>query len=308
MAGLVYDCFTFFNELDILEMRLNILSDVVDKFVLVEADRTFSNMKKPLFFEKNQRRYSQFLDKIVHIKIVDYPEYKDAWNMEYYQRNKIADGICCCDIDDIILVSDVDEIPNPKAIKYYKENKTGLYALIQEYYNYYLNYKRCFFKTWDLAKITHYDDITKLNYTPQQLRDSKTDKVIQNGGWHFSYLGGIDAIKYKIGAFSHQEYNNEKYTSDSILEEKIRRGLDIYNRKDYRFKPVKITMAAYPAYIVNNKERYANYVYKKIRLSVILVNTSYCLMIWFIGIIQKYSRKLFMRQISNNNKKVINLK
>jgi beta-1,4-mannosyl-glycoprotein beta-1,4-N-acetylglucosaminyltransferase len=293
MAGLVYDCFTFFNELDILEMRLNILSDIVDKFVLVEADRTFSNMKKPLFFEKNQTRYSQFLDKIIHIKIIDYPEYKDAWNMEYYQRNKIMDGICCCDIDDIILVSDVDEIPNPKTIKYYKEHETGLYALIQDYYNYYLNYKRCVFRTWDLAKIAHYDDILKLDYTPQQLRDSKTGKVIQNGGWHFSYLGGIKAIKYKIGAFSHQEYNTEKYISDKILEEKIRRGLDIYNRKDYRFRPVKITKAAYPAYIVNNKEKYQNYIYEKIRLSVILVNTSYCLIIWFIGIIQKYRKKLF---------------
>jgi beta-1,4-mannosyl-glycoprotein beta-1,4-N-acetylglucosaminyltransferase len=294
MAGLVYDCFTFFNELDILEMRLNILSNVVDKFVLVEADRTFSNMKKPLFFEKNQARYSKFLGKIIYIKVINYPEYKDAWNMEYYQRNKITDGICCCDIDDIILVSDVDEIPNPDAIKYYKENERGLYALIQDLYNYYLNYKRCFFKTWDLAKIARYEDIIKLNYTPQQLRDSKTGKVIQNGGWHFSCLGGIKAIKYKIGAFSHQEYNNEKYIGDEILEKKIRRGLDIYNRKDYRFKPVKITIATHPVYIVNNKERYSNYIYEEIRLSVILVNTSYCLILWFIGIIQKYRKKLFM--------------
>jgi beta-1,4-mannosyl-glycoprotein beta-1,4-N-acetylglucosaminyltransferase len=283
-------------------MRLNILSGVVDKFVLVEADRTFSNMKKPLFFEKNQTRFSKFLDKIIYIKVIDYPEYKDAWNMEYYQRNKIADGIYCCDIDDIILVSDVDEIPNPDAIKYYKENETGIHALIQELYNYYLNYKRCFFKTWDLAKIAHYDDIIKLKHTPQQLRDSKTEKAIQNGGWHFSCLGGVKAIKYKIGAFSHQEYNNEKYTGDRILEEKIRRGLDIYNRKDYRFKPVKITKATHPVYIVNNKKRYSNYIYEKIGLSVILVNTSYCLMLWFIGIIQKYRKKLFMRRIANTNR------
>jgi beta-1,4-mannosyl-glycoprotein beta-1,4-N-acetylglucosaminyltransferase len=142
MAGLVYDCFLFFNELDILEMRLNILSDVVDKFVFVEADRTFSNMKKPLLFEENQTRRSKFLDKIIHIKITDYPEYKDAWNMEYYQRNKIIDGICCCDLNDIILVSDIDETPNQKAITYYRENKTGIYALIQDLY---LNYKRCVF-------------------------------------------------------------------------------------------------------------------------------------------------------------------
>ncbi|MDR2816458.1 MAG: hypothetical protein LBB62_07130 [Proteiniphilum sp.] len=296
MSGLVYDCFLFFNELDILEMRLNILSGIVDKFVLVEADKTFSNMQKPLFFENNQDRYLQFLDKIIYIKIIDYPEYKDAWNMEYYQRNKIIEGIRCCDTNDTILVSDVDEIPNPNTIKYYKENKIGLYALIQDYYNYYLNYKRCVFRTWDLAKIARYEDIIKLNYTPQQLRDSKTDKVIKNGGWHFSHQGGIKKIKYKIEAFSHQEYNNEKYTGNEILEEKIHRGLDIYNRKDYRFKPVKITKATYPVYIFNNKEKYSKFIYAKIKLSVTLINTSYCLIIWLTGIIQECYKKLFRRK------------
>ena len=291
MAGLVYDCFLFFNELDILEMRLNILSGVVDKFVLVESDKTFSNISKPLFFEENKARYSQFLTKIIHIKITDYSEYKNAWDMEYYQRNKISEGICCCDANDVILVSDVDEIPTPYAIECYKKDKTGLYALIQGFFNYFLNYKRCIFRTWDLAKIARYDDILKLDYTPQQLRDSKTDKVIQNGGWHFSYLGGIKAIRYKITAFSHQEYNNEKFVGDKTLEEKIQRGLDIYNRKDYRFRQVKITGPAYPAYIVENKEKYSNYIYNKMKLSVILINILYCLTIWFAGIIKKYGRK-----------------
>jgi beta-1,4-mannosyl-glycoprotein beta-1,4-N-acetylglucosaminyltransferase len=291
MAGLVYDCFPFFNELDVLEMRLNILSGVVDKFVLVESGKTFSNIKKPLFFEENKTRYSQFLAKVIHIKTTNCPEYKDAWNMEYYQRNKITDGICCCDANDIILVSDVDEIPNPSAIECYKKNKTGLYALIQDFFNYFLNYKRCIFKTWDLAKIARYGDIIKLGYTPQQLRDSKTDKVIRNGGWHFSYLGGIEAIKYKIAAFSHQEYNNEKYVSDKILEEKIHCGLDIYNRKDYRFRQVRIIAPAYPAYIVDNKEKYSNNIYKKMKLSVIIINILFCLTVWFTAIIRKSNNR-----------------
>jgi len=288
MAELVYDCFPFFNELNVLEMRLNVLSGIVDKFVLVESDRTFSNIKKPLFFDENKSRYSRFLDRIIHIKITDYPEYKDAWNMEYYQRNKITDGIRYCDANDVILVSDVDEIPNPDAVECYKKYKTGIYALIQDFFNYFLNYKRCVFRTWDLAKISRYGDIIKSNYTPQQLRDSKTDNVIRNGGWHFSYLGGIEAIKYKISAFSHQEYNNEKYSDDKVLEEKIRRGLDIYNRKDYRFRQVRIIKPAYPAYIVDNKEKYSNYIYRKMKFFVIIINILYCLAIWFANIAKKY--------------------
>ena len=89
---MIIDCFPFFNELDLLEIRLNVLNDVVDKFVLVEASKTQSLIDKPFYFEENKDRYSKFLDKIIHVKITDYPK-KDGWAMENYQRNCIVKGL-----------------------------------------------------------------------------------------------------------------------------------------------------------------------------------------------------------------------
>ncbi|HZX73462.1 MAG TPA: hypothetical protein VFE57_03515, partial [Cyclobacteriaceae bacterium] len=70
---MVVDCFTFFNELDLLEIRLNILNETVDRFVLVEATRTFQNNPKPLYFNENKKRFEAFLPKITHIIVDDYP-------------------------------------------------------------------------------------------------------------------------------------------------------------------------------------------------------------------------------------------
>src|ERR1700679_2349278 len=106
---MIYDCFTFFNELDILEIRLNVLKNVVDKFVLVEATRTFQGKEKNLFFEENKIRFKEFEDRIIHIVIDTYPvnEGNSAWFLEDYQRNMIMDGLKNCTEYDRILVSDV---------------------------------------------------------------------------------------------------------------------------------------------------------------------------------------------------------
>lgn len=108
---MTYDCFPFFNELDILEIRLNTLDKHVDKFVLVEASKTQSLLDKPYFFEENKARYSKFLNKIIHVKVSDNPDLP-GWVMENHQRNCITRGLVDCNGEDTILISDVDEIPN----------------------------------------------------------------------------------------------------------------------------------------------------------------------------------------------------
>ena len=90
---MIYDCFTFFNELDMLEIRLNVLKDVVDRFVLVEATRTFTNHGKELVYQKNKYRFENFEDRIIHIVVDDFPEYKTPWHYESHQRNAILRGL-----------------------------------------------------------------------------------------------------------------------------------------------------------------------------------------------------------------------
>ena len=118
----IYDCFIFYNELDLLEIRLNELNDVVDGFVLVEAERSHQNKPKPLFFQNNKNRYEKFLPKIKNIIVsenlfVD----NDAWRNEKLQRNTITVGLSDLADDDLVIVSDADEIPSKQSVQNLKK-------------------------------------------------------------------------------------------------------------------------------------------------------------------------------------------
>jgi beta-1,4-mannosyl-glycoprotein beta-1,4-N-acetylglucosaminyltransferase len=112
----IYDCFTFYNELDLLEIRLEELNSVVDYFVIVEATKTQTGISKKLYFNENKKRYLKFHSKIIHIIVSDMPNINKntSWVLENFQRNQIIRGLNNCNKDDIIFISDLDEIPNKK--------------------------------------------------------------------------------------------------------------------------------------------------------------------------------------------------
>ncbi|NQU73263.1 MAG: hypothetical protein HQ547_00945, partial [Candidatus Omnitrophica bacterium] len=120
---MIYDCFVFFNEIDLLKIRLEELKDSVDKFVLVEAAKTFAKREKPLYFQEYKHEFSEYLDRIVYQMVDDVPKKRltgwgSRWDREAHQRNCISRALmrCNCDDDDIILISDVDEIPRAEEI------------------------------------------------------------------------------------------------------------------------------------------------------------------------------------------------
>lgn len=276
---MIYDCFTFFNENDVLEIRFNVLKDIVDKFVIIEATKTFSGKDKPLYFDKE--RFDKFKDKIIYVVLDQFPEYKSAWIYENIQRNYILDVLKeqNCNDEDIILISDCDEIPNPKAIMEYKEKYYSIMSLEEEFFYYYLNLKNYKGSYWYGAKICRYknffDDSLNNNFTyneflikelnknisPNKIRMMENRPVIRNGGWHFSFLGGTDAIIKKVKSFSHQEYNSEEFLDKDKIEKKILSGKDIFNRRDFKLLPVKID-ASYPTYIVKNQDKYKNLIFE----------------------------------------------
>lgn len=145
----IYDCFIFFNELELLKLRLEELWNCVDYFVLVEATKTFSGKSKGLYFQKNKEKFSKYIDKIVHVIIDDMPTPEkfngDRWQIEYFQRNQIMRGLKNCKDDDIIIISDVDEIPNPKkipkAVRLLKRKNIveNIVVFKQKFFYYYLN-------------------------------------------------------------------------------------------------------------------------------------------------------------------------
>jgi len=89
----IFDCFTFLNEFDLLEIRLHELAQVVDRFVIAESPVTFTGRPKPLHFLDNRARFAAFADKIIHIVVDDQPVTDSAWEREWHQRNALERGI-----------------------------------------------------------------------------------------------------------------------------------------------------------------------------------------------------------------------
>ena len=235
----VIDCFTFYNELDMLKFRLKELNDCVDYFVLVECVKTHQYNDKELYFENNKDKFAEYLHKIVHIIVKDnIPTTGITWDIENYQRNCIDIGIKQLNLnnDDIIIISDLDEIPDTNTINNLKKsNFNGIYVFEQDFYYYNIN-TICKDK-WFASKIFNYGNY---NGNPQSYRNNNNYPVIKNGGWHFSYFGSINFIKNKISNFAHSEFNNDTVLNDERLLKQIKNNKDIYQRSECIFNLIDI--------------------------------------------------------------------
>jgi len=271
----IYDCFTFNDELDLLEIRLNILDGTVDRFVLVEADHTHQGDPKPLVFERNKARFAKFLDRIEHIRVLDLPDiegsqagkFGNRWILENFQRDAILRGLVACRPDDIVLVSDLDEIPNPSAIRSYT---SGIGALQQRFYYYFLNNRSVKEPFWSKARICRYSDLLDPGQNlrihdayrfsgkgkPTYLRFCK-GRMIRDGGWHFTYCGGVEAIVAKKRAIVELQFKTEENMRPESIMKTVREGKDVLGRKGFTYRPVPLD-PTFPAYILENREKYAH--------------------------------------------------
>ncbi|MBI2743041.1 MAG: class I SAM-dependent methyltransferase [Chlamydiales bacterium] len=269
----VYDCFSFYNELEILEIRLNELNDHVDKFVLVEATHTHKGLPKPLYFSENKERFSKFLDKIICI-VVDLPESYTArertedanFEREVFQRDQIMQALSHCSNDDIIFISDVDEIWRGDCFDQISSPlKSGRYdkvGICMALYFYFLD--RLGFIPWDSAGATTYGYLKTI--TPSIFRgiisgyyggkkvDWKAKNAayyLKNGGWHFTWMGGADRVKAKFEAYAH---------GSSI--EVAPQGEDELMINGHRTRQVSID-ETYPRYVQQNIDHFRklNFIY-----------------------------------------------
>jgi beta-1,4-mannosyl-glycoprotein beta-1,4-N-acetylglucosaminyltransferase len=235
----VIDCFIFYNELDMLNFRLKELNDCVDYFVLVECVKTHQYNDKELYFENNKDKFAEYLHKIIHVIVKDnIPTTGITWDIENYQRNCIDIGIKQLNLnsDDIIIISDLDEIPDSNTINNLKKtNFNGIYALEQDFYFYNLNTK--YKNKWIAVKIFNYGNY---NETPQSYRINNNYPVIKNGGWHFSYFGDVKFIKNKISNFAHYEFNNNYMLNDDRILNQIKNNKDLYGRLEHVFEFIDI--------------------------------------------------------------------
>lgn len=251
----VYDGFIFFNELELLDIRLHELEQVVDKFVLVEATKTFSGKDKPLYFEENKSQFAPYLHKIIHVVIEDLPTQESSWKAEYFQRRAIARGFAQCDFNDIIIISDVDEIPRPSAIANYQPlDGPKVFDLLSCYY-----YINCVSELpIRSSRILTYGYFLRKGRDAQRIRWTVLPSI-PNGGWHFSYLGGIEKIQHKIDSFAHQELNIPEYTNKEWLEQAISSQKDLFKRPiDWKIATLD---SNWPKYIMENRDRFAHLIF-----------------------------------------------
>lgn len=256
---MIYDCFSFFNELDLLELRLKTLSDVVDRFVISESNFTHRGIPKPLYYKDNESRFARFKSKIIHVVSPDPEDPEKAksnvtygWLCENRQRNATIRAIEKeLRDDDILIVSDLDEIPNPAAVL--KAIKLGRpVRLQQKFYCYYLNYRCCTTPYWNsgsvvlpyrnfsnpatylhLARGPAFDSNENSAPTATKARALLDIKVVRNGGWHFSYLGGIEKVLAKINSIV--DGRDAGTPDEAYIRECIASGNDIYGRGEWFF-------------------------------------------------------------------------
>jgi len=218
---MIYDCFTFFNENELLELRLMTLYDTVDRFVIVEAGQTFTGKPKPFNFIMPER----YADKIRYIKLISLP-FKNAWDNEFFQRNSITKGLYDAKPDDVIIISDVDEIPNPEAIR--KGLAHDTFILEQRLFYYYINCEQA--QLWPGPVGVR----KQLLRSPQAVRESRGSgiNVIPNGGWHYSFLGGVKSIQEKLNAFAETQVNTPDVNNPENIIRCLNSGEDIFHRSD----------------------------------------------------------------------------
>lgn len=238
----IIDGFTFYNELEMLKYRLTLLYPIIDYFILVEATKTYANNSKELYYEKNKDTFKEFQDKIIHIIVDDMPNSQNAWDLETHQRRCISRGFSKIQMndDDIIIISDLDEIPNPETILKLKD--TGLTTLSSlKQHLYYYNFNTYLQDSWLHAVVLTYNQlITKYNGDTNFVRGKGNNTIIENGGWHLSYFGSAEFISNKIKNFSHQEFNTEHYTNIPLIQTRLQSGRDLFERNDVTIKYISI--------------------------------------------------------------------
>jgi beta-1,4-mannosyl-glycoprotein beta-1,4-N-acetylglucosaminyltransferase len=260
------DAFMFFDELDLLEIRLNEMSPIVDTFVIVESlERVGSAEKKPPILYQNWERFNPFTGKIRHILLQSLtPEFTgrdSGWLREYYQRNSLMGGILeVAAPEDVVIISDCDEIPRAVTIK---ENLSKLitrtFRLKQEMFHYSINR---YVDSWNKAVAGTVGEIQRLGGPESARAIIPSSQQIENAGWHFSYFGGAQQIREKVGSFSH--------SSDDICTEFLSRsesqaaadialGKDIFRRGGAPFIWRETTDPRLPSHFLNNLKRYEHF-------------------------------------------------
>lgn len=261
---MVIDAFYFFNELDLLEIRLNILDAHVDKFILIEFSTTYSGIPKESQYLKNKERYAKWNHKINHFIIDEQSASNDFkvmailnsnvgngesyWVREFCLKESAMKCLIGLDDDSVVYISDLDEIWNPETMVYKRLPDYIIVRPKQIGYYYYLNNRCSEENGWTGTIVANYRTIKDKCLNDLRTRSKTPFMEIENGGWHFGFIGGKEGAKKKLVASNHPEYNEWIKSIEYCVEN----NLD-YRGRDFTYW---IDEESLPQYLKDNKDKW----------------------------------------------------
>ena len=269
----IYDCITFYQANLLFQLRFEILKDVVDYFVICEANKSHTGLKKNFNFDP--KIPSKYKDKIIYIKVTDLPDISIKGKKDYkllsLQMENLFKGIKSAKPNDLIIFSDEDEIPDPNIINSFNFNNYKFGIFLQNMYYYKLNIMNIDEGNgnWPGSRICQKKNlksffklrllkIKNLKYPFWRIDKEKNIELIRNGGWHFTYLMKPQEISKKIRDMAHTEFNKEKFKDISFIENNIINLKDPFNR-DLNLRKTDID-DSFPDYIKINKELFKEWI------------------------------------------------
>ena len=269
----IFDCFMYFDEDLLLDLRLNILDKFVDKFVIVESNLTHTGNLKEFKFDIN--KFEKFKNKIKYFPIknliIDHNlKLKKNWSKHHLIdqsiRNLISDYITDASDEDWIIISDIDELPNPNVIQNFDKRKK--YAFFeQELFYYKFNLKCVSEPRWYGSRLC----VKKYLKSPQWLRNLRVrnqeslfnkifnnQQILKKGGWHFSSVKKPSEIITKMKSFAHNELVKKYMLDENYIIDKIKSRKDIFER-NIILEKVDLK-DNFPEYLLKNKNRYLEFI------------------------------------------------
>ena len=243
---MLIDAFTYFNEKELVELRLKYLNSIVDYFVIIESNITFTGKNKKWNFPEvlnsklkkfsKKIQYHQLnieLDKIKNEEswIIDNIKGDDFWRIENFQRNYIKTACKKFSNNDILVISDLDEIPSIEKLNFILSSdfkKIAPIALEQHLFHLDCSYLRL--ESWRGSIVTTMQACNE--FSPQKFRTLRNKlSHFTDAGWSFSSFGGYERVKEKIESYAHSEHNNDRFKNPEHIANCQRTGADLFYRK-----------------------------------------------------------------------------
>jgi len=240
---MLVDTFMFYNEFDILELRLEVLDKHVDRFILVEAEVNHVGDRKPLYFQENKERYAKWLHKITHVVVTadESPKDESPWVREKFQRECIIRGLDDVPNASIVMVSDVDEIPDINKIHF--EHLPHVVCSVHMWmFEYSLDYIFTG-EPWFGTVITNCELFKRVG--PNYLRDNRWKfPVFKEAGWHLSSFGKAGHIRNKMATYAHAKDATHRIEEERTYEFWIEKGIHIDGHTPLIPRPVEVPLPA----------------------------------------------------------------